>query len=177
MLKKKLVKMWKRDHPNESNLWMLPKTPGIRPTKYYHIKALGDVYVAYGQKAERWKAECAWNDLICDCVMLYEGVTVFFEVDRGNEEMKILEEKIRKYIHYSDDPVIFVLEDGIRRTAIKTGDNIARFVSSYVKDPRKARQVSWTMIDMLKADPFGQRLYNPTDKLTLDELCSIYRAS
>src|SRR6185503_4896616 len=48
MLKKKLVKMWKRDHPNESNLWMLPKTPGIRPTKYYHIKALGDLYVAYG---------------------------------------------------------------------------------------------------------------------------------
>jgi hypothetical protein len=177
MVKDKLIKMWERKNPNEDNLYMLPKTRAPQPTKYYHIAALGKIYSIWGVLAERWKAECPWNDLVCDCVMMYRGVTVFVEVDLGTEPMETIEEKIRKYIHYSDDPIVFVLQDGVRRRAIKTAENIYRFVSSYVKDPSKARQISWVDIEVLGADPLGRWLGNKVDILTLDELCSIYQGS
>lgn len=177
MVRDKQIRLWERSNPNEPNLYMLPKTRAPKGTKYDHIKALGDVYVAYAGVVERWKSECPWNDLICDCVMLYQDVTLFIEVDLGTEPMDDIEEKIRKYVHYSDDPVIFALKDGVRRKSITTAKNILNFVSSYIKDPRKARQISWIDLEVLTADPLGRWLGNPLDVLTLDELCSIYRAS
>jgi hypothetical protein len=165
-----LVKRQKRNNLNEADLWMLPIIDGIKPYKYYHTVACGELYSLYGRVCDEWYPELSFGDLISDCTMVYKGVNVHFEVDRGTESMKELYTKIDRYInqHPRDDKTIFVLIDGVR-SARTTGNNL----HSYLVEVRRGRQFSWTKLEMLKSDPFGAWLFNSLlEKLTLDDLCA-----
>ena len=172
MLERKLVKHQKRENLNEPDLWMLGDIERIKPSKYYHEIAKGDLYVAY-RECDEWYNEIPIGEgLRSDCSMDYKGVRVHFEVDLGSEPMDDLFNKIENYIRHcpSGDKTIFVLRDGVRRTARTTGNNLY----AYLIDRKRGRQFSWTLLDMLKKDPFGEWLFNPLqdEPLTLDDLCS-----
>jgi hypothetical protein len=168
----KLLKHQKRENPNASDLWMLPDTPRVTPTKKAHEIAKGELYVAYN-KVEEWYNELLIGEgLRSDCSMLY-GVRVHFEVDLGTEAMDSLFEKVDKYIRYCprDEKTIFVLRDGIRRTAKTTGSNL----NAYLYEKRRGKQFSFTRLDLITSDPYGKWLFNPLqdEPLNLDELCEI----
>jgi hypothetical protein len=162
----------KRQHRNlnEPDLWMLPDTPRIRETKYYHTKACGDLYASFGNLCDDWYSERSIGDLVPDCTMVYQGKKVYFEVDRGNEPFPKLAEKIQKYIQLShhEDKVIFVLDDGVR-SAKQTG----YLLDEYLKELRRGRHFSYTALKVMVTDPLGQWLFNPlNERLTITELCS-----
>src|SRR5690242_14396712 len=71
MAKDKLLKQQKGEHQNAPDLWMLPETPRVTPTKKAHELAKGDLYVAYSQ-VEHWYNELPIGEgLRSDCSMFY----------------------------------------------------------------------------------------------------------
>jgi hypothetical protein len=171
-----LVKRQERRNLNEPDLWMLPATERIRDGKYYHELAKGDLYALYANVCEDWQAEMSLGDLVPDCSMVYNGISVHFEVDRATEPMDKLYSKIERYIRYAPhtEKTIFVLESGSKRKATATGSELF----AYLTDRKRGRQFSWTTLSMLKTDPFGLYLFNSlNERLTIDELCSTPQAS
>jgi hypothetical protein len=156
---------------------MLPACERIRDGKYYHEVAKGDLYVCYARACDDWQAELSLGDLVPDCSMIYQGISVHFEVDRATEPIEKLYDKIEKYIHYAPhtDKTIFVLDDGPKRFAKTTGN----LLYSYLLSRKRGRQFSWTKLSLIKSSPFGACLFNPLqdEPLTIDELCSTPKAS
>jgi hypothetical protein len=171
MAKDKLVKQQKGEHQSAVDLYMLPDIPRVTPTKKTHEITKGDLYVAY-YEVERWYNELSIGaGLRSDCSMVYNGVPVHFEVDLATEPMENLFEKIENYIRHcpSGDKTVFVLKDGVRRTAKTTGSNL----HAYLSERKRGRQFSWTRIDLIMGEPYGAWLFNSLpEKITLDELCA-----
>lgn len=81
--------------------FMLPKTKGLQKWAYNHQKAAADLFVAYHPHMSAWSYEPPILKDRADRGMQIQGKTIYFEVDRCTEGLKVIEEKIDNYIRYS----------------------------------------------------------------------------
>jgi hypothetical protein len=149
--------------------FMLPRTRGLQEPKYKHEVGAADLFTALYPhlvaQGGAWSYEPVILDNRADRGMRLFGKTFYFEVDRGTEAPREIEEKLDRYIRYSQKSgetfhVIFALMDG-KESAQSRGDKLIPLL----QERRRGNQFLLASHARLEEDPLGRLLYSPKDEL------------
>jgi hypothetical protein len=145
--------------------FMLPKTKGLQRWAYLHQKAAADVFVAYYPHMSAWIYEPAILRDRADRGMKIFDKTVYFEVDRCTEGMKVIEEKIDNYIQFSRETgerfhVVFCIV-GDEREVLNRGNNIIPIL----QDRMRGEQFLIANAGNIISNPLGEIFYSPKDEI------------
>lgn len=177
-----------REHNNQPYIWMLPGT--TFPQNFYlrqHEMDVADLFVACYPHVTHWDSEWGSTErealriphyrVNYDARMVLNGKVYLWEVDRGTEDMRKLEDKVKKYIAFSDSlgaeaapfQVIFTLQK-YRRMSVK---NRAHELLELVASKKRRNQFLVALHSEVLTDPLAPVYVSPLDPLnrrTLSDL-------
>jgi hypothetical protein len=93
MVERKEIKRQEFDF-GVADWFMLPKTKGLQRWAYNHQKAAADLFVAYRPLISAWSYEPPILKDRADRGMQILDKTIYFEVDRCTEGIRVIEQKI-----------------------------------------------------------------------------------
>jgi hypothetical protein len=183
--KKAQVKCSPSPYHGYPDLWMLPTTNRLRFGLYEHEIICADVYVSY-RACECWCEPNGANlqalKLEPDRHMIWSGLHIFWEIDRGTESPKIIKDKMEKYIRYKEEIgkffyVVFVVQDYSKHPDLKLlkGDQERREaqkkmqykrameIDSAAAQMKAGNQFLYTSQEWIVNKPFSQILCSPLE--------------
>lgn len=199
MAEEGLVRRHKRKSKWEPTLWSLPgyKQPISSAFRQHYIDTtnIAAAYWPLQHWDEKWLEEDYANYDINNKVPMYDArmkkwdAIMYWEVDRGTEEMEDLFEKVDKYIDFSDRyyedrfHVIFTLqyfrfgEDQDPAQRLKKLRERSDELLDYLIDKKRGNQFLIAWHDHILADPYGSVYVSPLDPSTPQPLQVLLNAA
>jgi hypothetical protein len=145
--------------------FMLPKTKGLQRWAYNHQKSAADLFVAYRPFMSAWSYEPSILKDRADRGMQIFGKTIYFEVDRCTEGIKVIEAKIDNYIRYANETrerfhVVFAIVGS--ETEILNRGNL---IIPILKDRKRGDQFLIANAGNIISNPLGEVFYSPKDEI------------
>lgn len=164
MLERKEVKRQEFDF-GVADWFMLPKTKGLQRWAYLHQKAAADVFVAYHPFMSAWSYEPAILRDRADRGMRIFDKTIYFEVDRCTEGIKVIEGKIDNYIQYARETgerfhVVFCIIGS--ETEILNRGNL---IIPILRERKRGDQFLIANAGNIISNPLGEVFYSPKDEI------------
>ena len=171
MVERKEVKRQEFDF-GVADLFMLPKTNKLKVRdQYLHQKAGADLFISYLPYIQAWSYEPPILRDRADRGMRINGKTIYFEVDRCTEGMRVIEEKVENYIRYSRESderfhVVFAIVGS--ETEILNRGNL---IIPVLKERKRGEQFLIANAGNIISNPLGEIFYSPKDEIkSLDSL-------
>jgi hypothetical protein len=101
-----------------------------------------------------------------DGLLVYQGKNVFFEVERGTQKVKDIEEKVREYIKIPESPnVIITVQDYRDTSRFKSAQDQAYKILEMLSQYRRGNQFLVAPHTTFLNNPLGELLFSPTGEV------------
>lgn len=152
---------------NIPDFFMLNSTYKLKGfDKFKHEKAGADLFVAFYPFISAWSFEPPIGKDRADRGMKIGDTTVYFEVDRCTEGLKIIEKKLDSYIRSNERCNVVFSIVGDDNQVSNRGNKIIPLM----KARKRGDQFLLVNHDKLLQDPLGEVLYSPRDEILSFEM-------